>query len=110
MDICCGTCNEPYDAYHMRHEAIKDIDGLPNRAIEAWAGKLDRIATGTGKSYRWWFKQDGWQFGGSVYSIFMCPCCPPGTAMNVDAAELRGVIEDALDGDEDALASIMYTQ
>jgi hypothetical protein len=35
MDVHCTTCGEPWDAYHLRHDAIFET-GLSYEAAKAW--------------------------------------------------------------------------
>jgi hypothetical protein len=35
MDVYCSTCGEPWDVYHLRHDAIFETDLSPAEA-EAW--------------------------------------------------------------------------
>src|SRR6266540_3927582 len=35
MDVHCSTCGEPWDVYHLRHEAIFETD-LSQAEAEAW--------------------------------------------------------------------------
>jgi hypothetical protein len=38
MDVLCTTCNEPWDVYHLQHDAIYETD-LTSEQAKAW-GKL----------------------------------------------------------------------
>jgi len=35
MDVHCSTCGEPWDVYHLRHDAIFETD-LSHEEAEAW--------------------------------------------------------------------------
>jgi hypothetical protein len=40
MDVHCTTCGEPWDVYHLRHDAIYETD-LSHAALAAW--RLNRL-------------------------------------------------------------------
>jgi hypothetical protein len=42
MDVHCSTCGEPWDVYHLRHDAVFDTD-LSEEEAQAW-GSLSRKA------------------------------------------------------------------
>ena len=69
MDVYCANCQEPWDSYHLMHDAIHECD-LPERDIKAWRNKL-------APKYRKAFAEAGYQFAGStVCALLRCPCCP----------------------------------
>lgn len=35
MDVHCSTCGEPWDTYHLRHDAIFETD-LSHAEAKAW--------------------------------------------------------------------------
>ena len=37
MDVHCTTCGEPWDVYHLRHDAIFETD-LDHAEAKAWSG------------------------------------------------------------------------
>ena len=37
MDVHCTTCGEPWDVYHLRHDAIYETD-LSHAEAKAWTG------------------------------------------------------------------------
>ena len=56
MDVHCTTCGEPWDVYHLRHDAIYETD-LSHAEAKAWtqlspqreiAGPLPRKIQGHG--------------------------------------------------------------
>lgn len=42
MDVHCSTCGEPWDIYHLRHEAIFETD-LDQAEAEAWCSLPGKI-------------------------------------------------------------------
>lgn len=104
MDVHCTTCNEPWDIYHLRHEAIYETDLTPTKA-KAW-GKLppERLLSSL---FREKFRAAGYEFGMSVMVVLRCPACPKGAKLNPDKAALKGGIAEILGDDEDGLASTL---
>jgi len=102
MDVHCSSCGEPWDVYHLRHEAIFETD-LTHKESEAWC-KLPpgrRLSSG----YREMFKAAGWEFGASIIDVMRCPGCPPGATPDPDKAALKAGIVEILGDDEDGLAA-----
>ncbi len=102
MDVHCSTCREPWDVYHLRHEAIFETD-LRHEEAEVWLS-LPRSLRMLPR-YRGKLRAVGWEFGASVYDVIHCPCCPPGARLDPEAAALKASIAEALGDDEDGLAS-----
>ena len=117
MDIYCQKCGEPWDAYHLRHDApyegnwdSVDVDCLLTGA-EGWDGKL---SSPTGVLVKAQLTEGGYKVGVSVYDLQECPCCPKAGEANrggllrhraqVEYRELAAVACDMLDGDDDAIA------
>src|SRR2546422_3139338 len=75
MDVHCSSCNEPWDAYHLRHDAIFETDLDP---AEAHAWRSLRSSEQLSRRYRQKFKAAGYEFGGSILNVRRCPCCPKG--------------------------------
>lgn len=101
MDVTCATCREPWNTYHMRHEAIFDCverGTLSDREARAWDGKLTPGITTC-------FKDAGWEFAGSVMAIVRCPACPKDRPTNEAGADARRTL--AALTDEDGLASTL---
>jgi hypothetical protein len=102
MDVHCSTCGEPWDTFHLWHEAIFET-GLSVEEAEAWlflphAEKLsDR--------YRKEFQAVGWEFGQSVINVTRCPCCHEGDTPNPEIVETKAVLEQLLGNDQDGLAA-----
>jgi hypothetical protein len=102
MDVHCTTCGEPWDAYHLWHDAIFDM-GLSVEDAEAWQ-QLPR-AEKLSERYRTEFKAAGWQFGNSVINVIRCPCCPKDAQPNLERLTTKQALEELLGDDEDGLAA-----
>lgn len=116
MDVTCA-CGEPWDTYHLRHEAIYETDvaarfyhGEDDVLAESlrrprWDGKLT-------PEIRAAFAREGWQFAGSVLAVLHCPACPANEEANGaqpaavvrDRKAARAALAEILGDDEDALA------
>lgn len=108
-DSHCLHCNEPWDNYHLRHDALHET-GHPNP--KGWDGKLETVCGGV--TAREWFKDDKWVFGDSLYDIRRCPCCPKGKGVlrqTIEEEDERAALRDELcslmGGDEDGIAAMM---
>ena len=102
MDVHCSSCNEPWDAYHLRHDAIFEAD-IDEKEVEAWKQLTSSEQLSLG--YREKFKAIGFEFGGSILNVIHCPCCPKGAKLDPDKAALKAGIVEMLGDDEDAIAS-----
>ncbi len=104
MDLHCSTCGEPWDVFHLRHDAIFETDLDPEEA-EAWRGlsRRERLSS----PYREKFKAAGYEFGASVYNVVRCPCCPKDAKPDPDKAALKSAPAEMLGDDEDGLASTL---
>ena len=102
MDVHCSTCHEPWDVYHLWHDAIFET-GLPVEEAQAWA-LLPREQK-LSERYRTEFRTAGWEFGKSVINVVHCPCCPEGAKPDPEKVQTKSLIEEMLDGDEDGLAA-----
>src|SRR5882672_6360452 len=73
MDVHCSTCNEPWDVYHLWHEAVFETSLSPEQA-EAWCSlpRSEKLSD----RYREEFRFVGWEFGQGVINVVRCPCCP----------------------------------
>jgi hypothetical protein len=96
------TCSEPWDVYHLWHEAIFETD-LTYAEAKAW---LD-LSRGEKLSqrYREKFRIAKWEFGRSVINVIRCPICPPDAQPDPECVTLKAALEDALGDDEDGLAA-----
>ena len=104
MDVHCSTCGEPWDVYHLRHDAIFETDVDPAEA-EAWRSlsPTERLSS----HYREKFKAAGYEFGASILDVMHCPGCPKGAKPDADKAALKAGLVEMLGDDEDAIASTL---
>ena len=102
MDVHCTTCQEPWDVYHLWHEAVFET-GLTQEEAEAWQ-RLPRPEKLT-ERYRDEFKTAGWQFGSSVVNVMRCPCCPKDATPDLERLATKQALEELLGDDEDGLAA-----
>lgn len=102
MDVHCSTCNEPWDVYHLWHDAVFEM-GLPIEEAEAWRS-LPRSEKLTNR-YRKEFRTIGWEFGQSVINVIRCPSCPKNAKPNEDRVQTKAALEELLGDDEDGLAT-----
>ena len=102
MDVHCTTCHEPWDVYHLWHDAIFET-GLAQEEAEAWQS-LPR-AEKLNERNRAEFKAAGWQFGHSVINVIRCPCCPKDAKPNLERLATKKALEGLLGDDEDGLAA-----
>jgi len=102
MDVHCTTCGEPWDVYHLRHDAIFETDLTPEEA-EAWTelSQAERLNS----RYREKFKAVGYEFGASVMNVLRCPGCPKGAKPDPDKAAMKAGIVEILGDDEDGIAA-----
>jgi hypothetical protein len=73
MDVHCTTCGEPWDVYHLMHEAIYET-GLDHAEAKTWSGLSPQFKLS--QRYREKFKATGYEFGNSVINVMRCPACP----------------------------------
>ena len=104
MDVHCSSCGEPWDTYHLRHDAIFETDIDPAEA-ETWRGLSP--AARLSRRYRERFKAAGYIFGASILDVIHCPCCPKGAKPDADKAAMKAGLVEILGDDEDAIASAM---
>ena len=102
MDVHCSTCDEPWDVYHLWHEAIFDAGLNPDEA-EAWSS-LPREQKLSDR-YRTAFKAAHWEFGQTIINVICCPACPNGATPNTDRVQTKAALEILFEGDEDGLAA-----
>ena len=102
MDVHCSTCDEPWDVYHLWHEAVFET-GLPTEEAEAW-GSLPRSEKLT-ERYRKEFRAAGWEFGQSIINVIRCPSCPKDAKPNQERVQTKTALEELLGEDEDGLAA-----
>jgi hypothetical protein len=104
MDVHCSTCGEPWDVYHLRHEAIFETYLDPAEA-ESWRSLslIERLST----RYRERFKAAKYEFGASILDVVHCPACPKGAKPDPDKAAIKAGLVEILGDDEDAIASVL---
>jgi len=102
MDVHCSSCGEPWDVYHLRHDAIFETDLDPAEA-EAW--RVLSLKQRLSERYREKLKAVGYEFGGSVFDVIKCPACPKGVKPDPDKAALKAGLTEILGDDEDGIAS-----
>ena len=102
MNVHCTTCNEPWDTFHLWHDAIHEI-GLDTEAAEAWKAlpREEKLSP----QYRALFKSAGWEFGAGVINVTRCPCCPVDAKPNLERLATKQALEELLGDDEDGLAA-----
>jgi hypothetical protein len=102
MDVHCSTCGEPWDVYHLRHEAIFETD-LSHEEAEAWLDCSNKVRLLP--RYREKFEAAGYQFGETVVNLIRCPCCPKGAKPSQDRLRTKASLEQLFGEDEDGLAT-----
>lgn len=102
MDVHCSTCNEPWDVYHLWHDAIFET-GLSIEDAEAW-GLLSRSEK-LSDQFRKEFRAVGWEFGRTIINVIHCPCCPKDAKPNVERVHTKAALEELFGDDEDGLAA-----
>lgn len=102
MDVHCSTCNEPWDVYHLRHEAIFET-GLSHEEAKAWQSLP--AAKRLSERYREAFRAARWEFGSNVINVLRCSCCPAEAAADSENVAVKAAIEEVLGDDEDGLAA-----
>jgi hypothetical protein len=104
MDVHCTTCGEPWDVYHLRHDAICETD-LSAEEAKAWAAlppekRLSRL-------FRDRFLTAGYEFGGSMMILLRCPACPKGAKPDPEKQAIKAELAVLLGDDEDGLAATL---
>ena len=102
MDVRCTTCGEPWDTYHLWHDAIFET-GLSHEEAEAWQS-LPQARKLTDR-YREKFRAAGFEFGRSVINVIRCPACPKDAKPDPDRLQTKAALEQMLGDDEDGLAA-----
>lgn len=101
MDVHCNRCREPWDVYHLRHDAIWDaVDDIGEKACESFNGKLT-------PKIRKAMQDQGWEFGSTTMNVKRCPCCEEGDTLDADRSALADAAEDVLGDDIDGIASTL---
>ncbi len=102
MDVHCSSCGEPWDTYHLRHDAIFETY-LDHAEAEAW--RTLSLAERLSPRYRQKFEAAGYQFGASIVDVVRCPACPKGAKPDPDKAALKAGLVEILGDDEDGIAA-----
>jgi len=102
MDVHCTTCGEPWDVYHLWHDAIHET-GLTDEQVQIWKS-LPR-GEKLNDCYRTQCRRARWEFGRSVINVIRCPCCPKDAKPNAERLQTKAALEDLFGGDEDGLAT-----
>ena len=102
MDIYCASCQEPWDTYHLRHDAIYETD-LSDYQIQVWSSLNNKLKS----PYREAFQKAGYVFGNSILSLRRCPSCPKDAVENTGKTEAVDILADMLGDDEDGLAAML---
>lgn len=102
MDVHCTTCGEPWDTYHLWHDAIFDTH-LSHDEAEAWCElpREQKLST----YYREVFRAAGWEFGHGVINVVRCPACPKDAKPDADRLQTKAALEELMGEDEDGLAA-----
>ena len=104
MDVHCSSCGEPWDVYHLRHDAIFETDLDPAQA-KAWSDLSPKLRLSP--RCREKLKAAGYEFGASILDVMHCPCCPKDAKPDPDKAALKAGLVEILGDDEDAIAATM---
>jgi hypothetical protein len=104
MDVHCSSCGEPWDVYHLRHDAIFETD-LDHTEAEAW--RTLSLAESLSSRYRKKFEAAGYKFGASILNVIRCPACPKNAKPDADKAALKAALVEILGDDEDGIAAAM---
>lgn len=116
MDVHCLNCREPWDTYHMRHDAIwdaicdgglwpdligDDADQMKVKLHERWPEQ--KLIPEVREA----FERVGWEFGGSVLVIHRCPCCKnkPANPVSEDTRARVQAVDELLHDDLDGTAA-----
>jgi hypothetical protein len=102
MDVHCSSCGEPWDVYHLWHDAIFET-GLSVEEAEAWCSlpRAEKLA----ERFRNEFRAVGWEFGRTIINVVRCPACPKDAKPNSERAATKAALEELLGDDEDGLAA-----
>src|SRR5260221_5314500 len=107
MDVHCSTCGEPWDTYHLWHDAIWET-GLAEAAIRAWE-KLPQTEKLAPK-WREEFEAARYVFGRTVVNVIRCPACPKDAKPDAEKVLIKAEIEDLLGGDEESKTCLEATK
>lgn len=102
MDVRCSTCEEPWDTYHLSHDAIFETD-LTVEEARSWQ-RLPREEK-LSRHYRRRFRDAGWEFGASLMNVCRCPACPEEAKPDWERLQTKAALEQLFGNDEDGLAA-----
>jgi len=102
MDVHCTTCGEPWDTYHLWHEAVFDTT-LAGEEAQAWRSLPQ--ARKLSSRYRAEFRAVGWEFGRTMINVVHCPCCPRDAEAKPELLQAKAELEAMLEDDPDGLAA-----
>ena len=102
MDVRCSSCDEPWDVYHLWHDAIFET-GLSVEEAEAWCSlpRDEKLS----EHFRNEFRAVGWEFGRTIINVVRCPGCPKDAKPNSERVATKAALEELLGDDEDGLAA-----
>ncbi len=102
MDVRCTTCGEPWDCYHLWHDAIWET-GLSEAEVREWENlpQNEKLA----EKWRTQFQTAGYVFGRTVINVIRCPGCPKDAQPDPGKLRIKAELENLLAGDEDGLAA-----
>jgi hypothetical protein len=111
-DVYCARCGEPFEAYHLRHDAIYETD-----LLESTKKHMSNRATPISEpGVREALKRAGYEFSGnSVLCLSRCPCCKANAEHNGkpdkqvvrDRMEKQSILSELLGDDEDGIQSML---
>lgn len=104
MDVHCSTCDEPWDAHHLKFDEVYETD-MTEAECEAWTDLSPALQLN--ERYRSKFAVNGWEFGKTVINVIRCPACPKDAKPDPDRVAMKSVLEDLLGDDEDGIAAMM---
>jgi hypothetical protein len=86
MDVHCTTCGEPWDTYHLWHDAISET-GVSEEEARRWEHlpQAKKLAP----KWRGKFALAGYTFGRSVINVIRCPACPKGAQPDPEKAMIK---------------------
>ncbi len=102
MDVHCSSCREPWEVWHLCHDAVHETEMTEDEAA-VWLElpRSEQLST----HHRDFFAREGWEFGGSLLHVRSCPACPEGAEPESETDAMRAAIVSALGDDLDAIAA-----
>lgn len=89
MDVHCTTCNEPWDTYHLWHDAIFET-GLSVQHAKTWRSfsRSQKLSD----RYRTEFRAVGWEFGQTLVNVIRCPAYPKDAKPNPERLQTKAAL------------------